>query len=128
MPTRELAIWDHSFQSSADLIAKQYFSVVIHSVADQIALSGAGVGVGILQNKPNSNLAAQVRLHGISRHVVDGNATAIVINDPITSDANGKGVKADTAGDVAYGYALEASTADNDVISILMTGPFRIHS
>lgn len=128
MPTRELSIWDHSFQSSADLSAKQFFAVKLHTVADQIALAGAGGGVGVLQNKPNSNQAAQVMLHGISRNVVDGNATAIVIGDPITSDANGKGVKADTAGDLAYGTALEASTADNDVISVLMQGLFRIHS
>ncbi len=128
MPTREIAVYDESYGSSADLTAKQFFAVKLHTVADQIALAGAGAGFGVLQDKPNSNQAGQVRHLGISRNVVDGNATAIVIGDPITSDANGKGVKADTAGDLAYGTALEASTTDGDEIAVLMTGLFRIHA
>ena len=128
MPTREIAIYDESYQSSLDLTAKQYFAVKLHTVAGQIALAGAGVGFGILQNDPNSNQAAQVRHLGTSRHVVDGNATAIVIGSKITSDAAGKGVVADTAGDVAYAEADEASTVDGDVISVSMIGPTRIHA
>lgn len=127
MPTRELAIYDGSFTSSADLTTKQYFAVKLHTVADQIALAGAGDGVAILQNKPNTNQAGQVRHLGISRHVVDGSVTAIAIGDRLKSDAAGKGVKAATANDLTYATALEAATGSADEIAVLMTGPLRIH-
>ena len=128
MPTREISIYTESYKAGADLQLKQYFAVKLDTTEDQIVLAGAGQGDGVLQNKPDSGQAAEVRHHGISRNVVDGNATNIAIGDLITSDANGKGVKADTIGDVAYGKALQASTTDGDVIAVLMTGPTRVHA
>lgn len=128
MTTREISIYTESYNSVPDLSTKQYFAVKLTSTENDIVLADAGVGIGILQNKPEAGQGAEVRHHGISRNVVDGNATNISIGDPITSDANGKGVVADTIGDLAYGIALEASSADGDVISVLMTGPIRIHA
>jgi hypothetical protein len=128
MSTREISIYTESYVSNPDLSGNQYYAVALHTVENEVVLAGAGGGVGILQNKPVAGQGAEVRHHGISRHVVDGNATNIAIGDLITSDAAGKGVVADTIDDLAYGIALEASTADGDVISILMTGPVRIHA
>ncbi len=129
MPTREVDVYSESYEAAADLSAKQYFAVKLDSTANRVALAGAGVGVGILQNKPAAiGRGAEVRHLGISRHVVDGNATAIVIGSKITADSAGKGVVADTAGDIAYAEALEASTVDGDEISVLMIGPTRIHA
>lgn len=128
MTTREISIYTESYNAVPDLSLKQYFAVKLTSTENDIVLAGAGEGIGILQNKPEADQGAEVRHHGISRHVVDGNATNIAIGDLITSDANGKGVVADTIDDLAYGTALEASTVDGDVISVLMTGPIRIHA
>lgn len=128
MTTREISIYTESYKAGADLQLKQYFAVKLDTTEDQVVLATAGVGDGVLQNKPDSGQASEVRHHGISRNVVDGNATAILIGSLITSDAAGKGVVADTIGDVAYGKALQASTTDGDVISVLMTGPTRIHA
>lgn len=127
--TREISIYTESYEAGADLSSDQYKAVALHTTENQVVLAGAGGGIGVLQNKPDTvGQGAEVRHHGISRHVVDGNATNIAIGDLITSDANGKGVVADTIDDLAYGIALEASTADGDVISILMLGPIRIHA
>lgn len=128
MSTQEISIYTQSFKAGADFQLKQYFAMKLDTTEDQVVLATAGVGDGILQNKPDSGQAAEVRHHGISRNVVDGNATAILIGSLITSDAAGKGVVADSIGDVAYGKALQASTTDGDVIAILMTGPTRIHA
>ena len=128
MATREIAIYNESYGAFADYTLKQYFVVKHHSVEGQVILAGAGQGDGVLQNKPDAGQAAEVAHLGISRIVVDGNATNIAIGNLITSDANGKGVVADTIGDVAFGKALQASTVDGDVISISMVGPTRIHA
>jgi hypothetical protein len=128
MTTREISIYTESYVSLTDLSLKQYFAVNLTSTENDIVLSGGGGGIGVLQNKPEAGQAAEVRHHGISRHVVDGNATNIAIGDLITSDGVGQGVVADTIGDLAYGIALEASTAVGDIISILMTGLIRIHA
>lgn len=128
MSTQEISIYTQSFKAGADFQLKQYFAMKLDTTEDQVVLATAGVGDGILQNKPDIGQAAAVRHHGISRNVVDGNATAILIGSLITSDAAGKGVVADSIGDVAYGKALQASTTDGDVIAILMTGPTRIHA
>lgn len=126
--TREISIYTESYETNGDESNKQYFAFKFGSAENQVVLAGAGEGVGILQNKPDKvGAAAEIRHQGISRNVVDGNATNIAIGDLITSDAAGKGVVADTAGDLAYGIALEVSTADGDIISVLMIGLIRIH-
>lgn len=130
--TREISIYTESYVAGDGITgASQYLAVKLTSQENLVVIAGAGEGIGILQNKPEgaaSAQAAEVRHHGISRHVVDGNATNIAIGDLITSDAAGKGVVADTIGDLAYGIALEASTADGDIISVLMTGRIRVHA
>ncbi len=132
--TKEISIYTESYKAGQGVSpTSQYLAVKLTSIENTIVIASAGVGIGILQNKPEGGVApagqgAEVRHHGISRHVVDGNATNIAIGDLITSDAAGKGVVADTIDDLAYGVALEASTADGDIISILMNGPVRIHA
>ena len=133
MTTREISIYTESYRAGENLGngVSQYLAVKFGSIENDVVLAGAGEGIGILQNKPvgvdEFGQAAEVRHHGISRHVVDGNATNIAIGDLITSDSAGKGVVADTIDDLAYGIALEVSTADGDIISVLMIGLVRIH-
>jgi len=128
MTTREISIYTESYVANPDLSGNQYFALALHTVENEVVLAGAGGGFGVLQNKPEAGQGAEVRHHGISRCEVDGNATNIAIGDLICSDANGRGVVADTIDDLAFGIALEASTALGDVISVLMTGPIRVHA
>jgi len=116
-------VFDESKVASADLSAKQYFAVKLHTVEGQIALGAAVTDevYGILQDKPKSGEAGRVRVHGISKGVSKGDGTAIAIGDHLNTDANGKLVKAHTADRPNCAIALEASTTDGKIISVLLT-------
>lgn len=116
-------VFDDSKVASADLSAKQYYGVKLHSTVGQIALGAAVTDVlyGILQDKPKEGEAGRVRVHGISKAIVDGNAGAIAIGDKLGSDANGKLVKAHTADRPIAAIALAAATVDNARIAVLLT-------
>lgn len=116
-------VFDTSKVASADLSAKQYFAVKLHTTEDQIALGAAvtDVCLGILQDKPKSGEAGRVRVLGVSKGVSKGDGTAIAIGDKLGTDTNGKLVKAHTADRPIIGVALEASTTDGKVISVLLT-------
>ena len=128
MATREIAVYDETFEAFADLSGDQYKAVDFASTG-QVGLGGTGFG--ILQNKPvgggaGAPAAARVRVHGISRHVVNGSGTPIAIGSPLRA-SSGVGIVA-TTGNLAYATALQASTTNGDIISVLLTGPFRIHA
>jgi len=127
MSTREIAIYDESHEAGQIAVGSQYKSVRFNSVA-RMQLAVSSNGYGIIQNTPGGTVgeAINVRHHGISRHVVDGSGTPIVIGSPITASA-GIGIVA-TAGTMAYATALQGSALSGDVIAVLMTGPFRIHA
>lgn len=128
MSTREIAIYDETYEAAESLVdADQYKAVRFNSQAT-MSLAASSNGYGIIQNKPQGieGQAITVRHHGISRHLVDGSGTPIVIGSPIRANS-GIGIVA-TAGNMAYGEALQPSTVNGDVIAILMRGPFRIHS
>lgn len=127
MSTREIAIYDETHEAGQIAVGDQYKSVRFNSVGRmQLAISAQGYG--IIQITPGGVVgeAITVRHHGISRHVVDGSGTPIVIGSPITASA-GIGIVA-TAGTMAYATALQPSTVSGDVIAVLMTGPFRVHA
>lgn len=116
-------IFDDSKVASADLSAKQFYAVKLHSTEGQVALGAAVTDVvyGILQDKPKSGESGRVRCLGISKAIVDGNAAAIAIGDRLGSDANGKLVKAHTADRPICAIALAAATTNGDIIAVLMT-------
>ncbi len=118
MSTREIEIYDESYEASSDL--EQYRLVALQSDG-KIGL-GSTNAQGITQNNPLSGKAATVRHLGISR--LDLNGT-VAIGDPITGSA-GLGVAA-SAGNQAVGFALQAGNA-GDRIAVLMTGNFRVHA
>jgi hypothetical protein len=127
MSTREIAIYDETYEAGQIAVGDQYKSVRFNSVG-RMQLAIGSQGYGIIQNTPGgvTGEAINVRHHGISRHKVDGSGTPIVIGSPIMS-SSGIGVVA-TAGNMAYGEALQPSTVSGDVIAVLMRGPFRIHA
>ncbi len=127
MPTREIAIYDESYEANGDLSGNQYHGVGFTGSTMRIILGGASTTFGILQNKPAAaGEQCQVRHHGISRMVVNGSGTPIVRGSPIQANS-GVGIVA-TIGTVAVGTALQPSTVNGDVVSVLLTGTFRMHA
>ena len=124
MSTREIAIYDETYEAVGDLSTNQYQGVGIGSTGE---VGGGSQIVGIQQNKPEvAGQAIQVRHHGISRMKVNGSGTPIVRGSPLTG-VNTPGVVA-TIGTIAIAVALEPTSANGVTIAVLMTGPFRMHS
>jgi hypothetical protein len=112
-----------SFAAAADYSAKQFWPVKLTAANTVTVCSGAtDVPIGILQNKPKSGEAADVMCLGVTRAVSDG-TTPIAVGDWVGSGAAGKLVKKSSDKDYAIGQALEASSADGTVISVLLRGP-----
>lgn len=120
----EKRAFGETFAAAADYSAKQFWPVKLTAANQVTVCSGAtDVPIGILQNKPKSGEGADVLCLGVTRAVSDGSGTAIAVGDWVGVGAAGKLVKKATDKDFAIGRALEASSADGTVISVLLTGP-----
>lgn len=118
---------DDSYVAGEDLSTYQY-----RFVESATALSAQGQRtctrvnavtddpVGIVQNKPKSGEAAQVRCEGKSKVVSNGAGTAIVVGDWVGPDATGKAIKKTVADNVVMGKAENPSAADGVIITINM--------
>ena len=119
----EHSIYDESFVAGEALLTP--FVHVVRSTEGLVVAGGAGdASPGILQGKAASGEAAQVRLLGRSKALVNG-TTAIAVGDPLTTGANGKLVKAVTNKDWVLAHAEQVAAADNLIIDVTMTGPYR---
>lgn len=116
----EQNLFDIGLKAAADYSAKQFYAMKM-TTADTATLVSAAADrtIGILQNKPKADEAAQVRCMGISKAVSDGSGTAIAVGDYVGSNASGKMVKKATADYTAFGLAMDASSADGTVIRVL---------
>ncbi len=106
-----------SKRAAADLSALQ-FRFVVDNASGFIAQSTTlgGVVVGVLQNKPGNNEAAEVMVTGVSK-VVAG--AAITEGVAVTSDAVGRAVVA-AAGNYRIGLSMAAAAAAGEVIPVLL--------
>lgn len=106
-----------------------YQYCAVKATANALAISPSSSAgqriIGILQNDPPANEGATVRLLGISKCVVDGAAGAITPGDWLASDASARGVKTTSANAEVFGFALQGSTAQNDIISIVILPALR---
>lgn len=107
-------------EAAADLRELCYRFVTLGSSG--VDKTGAGAEIdGILQNKPNLGEGCTVQcVEGVTSKLVVDAGTDIAIGDFLKSDTNGKGVKA-SGGDVVGAKALQAATADGDIIEVLIT-------
>ena len=106
-----------TMQAGGNYSANQYHFVVTASDGqiDPVAAAG-GAADGILYDKPDAaGKAASVVIFGVAR-VKAG--VAIAVGQEVASDASGK-AKASATGNRVLGRALEASSADGDIIKIL---------
>lgn len=94
-----------------------YVAVKKTAVAEQFTVCSAGdVPVGILQGPAPMGTAAAVLIEGISFVKAGG---VIAAGASVTTGAGGVAVAA-TAGDIPFGVAFNAASAEGDIISILL--------
>jgi hypothetical protein len=126
MATQQL-VYGVSLVAENDLSAKQFHYVELSPTAGMVDVpdSATDIPVGVLQNKPAQNEAAEViTLAGaIVKVVSDGSVTAIAIGDTVGTNNAGKAVKKSTSGEWYNGIALDPSNADGKIIRVLLTGP-----
>jgi len=90
---------------------------------DYVDTSSSGVCHGVLQNKPDAlGKEAEIATEGTSLLRVDGATTNIAIGDPLGSNSNYHGAKVATDKNPYFCRALEASTADDDLIEVQLFG------
>jgi hypothetical protein len=105
-----------TLEAGQDLSSSQFYFVAV-AADGQVDPAGAGVyAEGVLQNDPDAaGLAANVQISGITKVVAGG---AVSVGDAVASNASGKAATAGS-GDTVLGTALEAATADGDIIAVL---------
>ena len=115
-----------SMKAGADLTALQFrFMKMSATGAVDKAAADTDRTIGILQNKPSNTssegpLAALVKVMGGSKLEVDGNAGAISAGSMLTADSVGRGVATTTTNKTVGAIALEGSTVQGDIISVLL--------
>lgn len=123
----EQMVLDMSFPAAEDLSNDQYRLVVLTSAGTvRRPDSETEVALGILQNAPASGEAASVRILGVSK-LVANDAIGIgtfVMQEYVSATDAGKGKT--SAGAPAYSRAvvLQASGAEDDLASVLLTSTF----
>lgn len=86
-----------------------------------VTTANTETGWGITQDSASASGTVGVQVAGVSKATVDGSSTAIALGDRLSPAADGKLVKHDGgASDTFFGMALGASSADGDIIEILI--------
>ncbi len=114
---------DITLLAAEDLSAHQY--MFVHQATDTTADlldSGAEYPLGILQNAPEKDEEAVVRIEGTSKLVMnDAVAVGAKLKAEYVGAAdNGKGDAADTNADLCRGVCIMATGAEDDVGAVLM--------
>lgn len=123
MAYKENLIGRVSVDTTVDHSANQYKFV---TAGGALAAANGGDALGVNQDALNGAVDGPKPLFvgylGISKVQVDGNTDAIAVGDLLTCDAAGKGISKGglSTGDIALGEALAASTADDDIIPVLL--------
>jgi len=112
---------DLTLLAEADLSSYQYCAMKTGASAFGVAMAGANAQVyGILQNKPDaSGKTAQVRtVRGTTSKLKIGGAVTVGL--PLKSDAAGRGVDGSAALSKSFCVALEAGSAANEIIEVML--------
>jgi hypothetical protein len=116
----EQRILDVSYPAAEDLNADQFKFVVLDAGKVRRPNSGTERALGVLQNKPEANQAAQVRTNGITKLVAGGAITenAQVKAEYVSAADAGKGVATTTSGDKVRGLCVAAASAEDALCSV----------
>ena len=116
--SQSVGVLDITFKAAGDLSAKQYHFVKLDTDGKVEACGHNEVSVGILQNAPDAeDKAARVRLLGTSKLVMN---EAVDEGEMITSTADGDGEVIDAADEYAGAIDIEAATAQDDIVEVLI--------
>lgn len=122
MTVQSKAVLDLSFTAEQDLSEKQYHFMEL-SGNWQVDTCDAATdkAIGVLQNKPTSLQAADVRILGVSLVVADGSGTNITAGSFVGPNSGGTAVAKGTANSIVAGIALAGATTSGAVIPVLLT-------
>jgi len=112
-----------TFLANGNLSTKQFTFVKLGTTQNDVvnAVAGTDKTIGVLMNAPVDNDTARVTLlsaEGTLRVIA---STTIAIAAYITATTGGKAVTTASAGDIVCGVAIDAATADGDVIEFMPT-------
>lgn len=119
-----------SFKAEADLSASRHRIVVLGTNADEVDLPAltTDMPIGTVENFVKGTIGQSVT-------IATGGAVKVEANAAITKGASvgigatdGRAAAKTVAGDWVLGYAREAAAAQGDIIEIMITGPFKLHS
>jgi hypothetical protein len=118
---QSMPVLQKTFKAAGDLSLLQFTFVKLSADYTVAACGDGEAPIGILQNNPAvAGLGAVVRLLGTSKLKVDGNASAISAGSLLKSGADGAGHVTTTNKHKVAAMALEGSTADGDIIEVMM--------
>jgi hypothetical protein len=115
--------------NSTGLATSQFLFGKLASTAGQVVLAGAlnsttvaaPYVLGVIMNKPGGGEEVEFAVSGIVKVVVA--TSTLIIGDPVGVNSTSKGTEVAETDNLAYAAkALEASTAANDIISVLLLG------
>jgi uncharacterized protein DUF2190 len=118
--------------NTTGLATSQFLFGKLASTAGQVVLAGAlnstTVAVpcvmGVIMNKPGPGEEVEFAYRGIVKAMVS--TSTLIIGDPVGVNSTSKGTEVAETDNLAFiGKALEASSAANDIISVLLEGPRR---
>ena len=116
--SQSAGIQDITFKADADLSSAQFYFMCLDADGKASACGANGVSVGILQNYPDAeDKAALVRTVGTSKLKMN---EACDEGEWLTSTSTGLGEVTDAADEYCGAMALEAATAQNDIIEVLI--------
>lgn len=111
-------ILDLSFLAAADLSTKQFHFM---KITGDRTVNAAGAGeqcIGVLQDKVDAAArAGNVRMLGTTEITA---GAAFAAGDKLKSNASGRAITAGGANDDYYAIALEAATADGDIVEAFL--------
>jgi hypothetical protein len=123
MATESRKVTNGTMNAAADLRTFQYRGVKLSGSRTVGAVTGpTDKPIGILQNKPNIGEACEVAYEG--EIIAQAGTATVAAGDDVMFDASGRVITAVAAAGANFviGQAMEASTAVNCLISVLMPG------
>lgn len=123
---------ERSFNNANDLSANQYYAVKVDTSNQNKILLASGSGddtnagcVGILKNAPKANEVAEVVLFGSGGTMKVVAFGAITLGTEVAIEESDGRFSTAESGDFVYGIALEAATAQGDIIEIALRGVYK---
>lgn len=116
-----------TFVAENDLSSARHRFVELGAGANQVDLvdNVADIPVGVVTDfyRGTAGMPVTVAIAGTCKVVA---SAAITKGAWVGSTNGGKAVAKTSNGDVVRGFALEAASADGDIIEVLLVGPFRL--